>query len=115
MEILKESKSFQENQYKKHHVSINDKGFFPYDPLVPLLTVEEANISEGGLNEDQCATALLDMENDNKSPGSDCINVETDKIFWNDLKKYLIKAINYAYDTGDLSQLQKKKNNNIIT
>lgn len=55
------------------------------------------------------------MENDNKSPGSDCINVETDKIFWNDLKKYLIKAINYAYDTGDLSQLQKKKNNNIIT
>ena len=47
------------------------------------------------------------MEN-NKSPGSDGINVEFYKLFWNDVKHYLIDSIYFYFEHGYLTDLQKQ-------
>ena len=44
----------------------------------------------------------------NKSPGSDGISIEFYKIFWNDIKIYLVNSLNYSFQNGDLTDLQKQ-------
>ena len=43
-----------------------------------------------------------------KSPGSDGITTEFYKIFWNDIKEYYIKSINFSFQNGELTELQKQ-------
>lgn len=43
-----------------------------------------------------------------KSPGSDGLTAEFYKTFWTILKIYLIDSLNYSYQTGKLTQLQKQ-------
>ena len=52
--------------------------------------------------------------NNNKSPGSDGINTEFYKLFWNDIKTYLIKSLNYSLQIGELTALQKQSIINLI-
>ena len=47
------------------------------------------------------------MQN-NKSPGSDGITIEFYKIFWNEIKSYLINSLNYSFNNGNLTVLQKQ-------
>ena len=47
------------------------------------------------------------MQN-NKSPGSDGLTTEFYKIFWTDVKHFLINSLNYSYRNGDLTDLQKQ-------
>ena len=44
----------------------------------------------------------------NKSPGSDGISAEFYKIFWNDIKQYVVNSLNYSLDTNNLTELQKQ-------
>ena len=44
----------------------------------------------------------------NKSPGSDGITTEFYKIFWNDIKTYLINSLNYSLQNSELTDLQKQ-------
>ena len=46
--------------------------------------------------------------NNNKSPGSDGITAEFFKIFWNDLKSHYVKSLNYSFENGSLTTLQKQ-------
>ena len=46
--------------------------------------------------------------NNNKSPGSDGITTECFKIFWNDLKSHYVKSLNYSFENGSLTTLQKQ-------
>ena len=69
---------------------------------------EEEKISiEGNITEYECACALRDMNN-NKSPGSDGITTEFFKIFWNDLKSFYVNYLNYSFENGSLTTLQKQ-------
>ena len=68
---------------------------------------------EGVLSDAECAKALLNMKN-NKSPGSDGLTTEFYKIFWRDLRKYYTDSINYSYEMGSLTQLQKQGIINVI-
>ncbi len=45
-----------------------------------------------------------------KSPGSDGITAEfyKQKLYWNDIKLYYINSINYSYEHGSLTELQKQ-------
>lgn len=73
-----------------------------------VLSEEEKHLCSGQmLSEDECKEALREMKN-NKSPGSDGITTEFYKIFWNDIKKYLINSINYSYLNNSLTELQKQ-------
>jgi len=42
----------------------------------------------------------------NKSPGSDRLTVEFYKIFWNDIKHFLIDSLNFSFEKGILTDLQ---------
>ena len=43
-----------------------------------------------------------------KSPGSDGLTVEFYKIFWNNIKQFYIKSINYSFKNSSLTELQKQ-------
>ena len=43
-----------------------------------------------------------------KSPGSDGITVEFYKIFRNNIKEFYVNSINYSFETGSLTVLQKQ-------
>jgi len=61
----------------------------------------------GHLSEYECGIALKEMKN-NKSPGSDGLTADFYKIFWNNIKRYLVKSLNYSYDNKNLTELQKQ-------
>ena len=44
----------------------------------------------------------------NKSPGSDGITTEFYKIFWNDVKSYYVKSLNYSFENGNMTAMQKQ-------
>ena len=43
-----------------------------------------------------------------KTPGTDGLPAEFYRVFWNDISAILIGALNYAYETGQLSVTQKR-------
>ena len=59
----------------------------------------------------------------NKSPGSDGLTIEFYKLFWNDIKQYLINSLNFSFQHGHLTPLQNqgiisllpKKKNDILS
>lgn len=105
--ILTKIKDFYERLYKKdlQIEDCEDSIFFANE----INTLEQNNeyVENGHLTEYECGIALKDMKN-NKSPGSDGITADFYKIFWNDLKQYLISSLNYSYDNGNLTELQKQ-------
>ena len=60
---------------------------------------------EGNISEFECACALRGMNNI-KCPGSDGITTASFKIFWNDLKSFHVKSLNYSFENGSSSNLQ---------
>ena len=105
-DILTETKQFYENIYKKNTNIINNEFFFNNLNLKQLDDKQKQRC-EGKLTVHECSLALLNMNN-NKSPGSDGLTTEFYKIFWNDIKNYLVNSINTSYDSGHLTQLQKQ-------
>ena len=62
---------------------------------------------EGEITESECINALKSMKN-KKSPGTDGITVEFYKLFWNNVKEFYVNSINYSFQTGSLTELQKQ-------
>ena len=62
---------------------------------------------EGPLSVAEALKSLKDMKN-NKSPGIDGFTAEFYKFFWNNLCVYLVRSLNYAYITENLSVKQKQ-------
>ena len=71
------------------------------------LDQDNKDLCEEQLTENECLNPLKDMKN-NKSPGSDGLKTEFYKIFWNDIKLYYIKSINFSYQQNNLIDLQKQ-------
>ena len=63
---------------------------------------------EGEFTENECLQAQKSMEN-SKSPGDDGIPAEFYKMFWKDIAKFYVNAINNAYKTGKLSTSQRRR------
>ena len=59
------------------------------------------------LNRKECLDALKSMKSD-KSPGTDGLPSEFDKVFWDDLAEILINSLNYYYEIGKLSISQRR-------
>ena len=70
-----------------------------------MLDEQEQNECEGLLTEVECLESLKSTES-NKSPGSEGLPAEFDKVFWNDAHHYLLNALNCAYAKGLLAITQ---------
>ena len=104
-EILQATQQFYSNLYSKKECNTTNNMFFE-NPNTKL-NDEEKMSCEGALTAQECANALKDMKN-NTSPGSDGITTEFYKIFWNDIKLFLLNSLNLSYNEGHLSELQSQ-------
>ena len=63
---------------------------------------QEELLCEGPLSKKECLQALKSMAS-GKTPGSDGLPCEFYKVFWNDLAEILLNALNFSFETGQLS------------
>jgi hypothetical protein len=80
-----------------HHLSNSD---------FPPLAQEQLDKLKGILTRQEVLTVLKKMPN-NKSPGSDGFTVEFWKFFFCDLGDFLVRSLNYAYESDELSVTQR--------
>ena len=73
----------------------------------PKLSDEQSGSLEGEITLEEALQTLKNMKN-NKSPGSSGFNVEFFKFFWTDLGTFLVNAINYGFQNGELSITQRE-------
>lgn len=104
-DILKEGEKFYEKLYSKRDRKTSLYNFF--DNSINKLNENDKLKCEGLITIDECTKSLLEMKNQ-KSPGSDGITTEFYKIFWNDIKQFYVNSINYSYENGQLTELQKQ-------
>ena len=104
-EIITEIQSFYKNLYNKRQQNNSKFNFF--DESINKLSNIDRTKCEGLITESECLNALKCMKNQ-KSPGSDGITVEFYKIFWNNIKEFYVNSINYSFETGSLTELQKQ-------
>lgn len=109
-EILNAQKEFYELLYYSKGTRLNEeseKSFFDNsNPFINKLSDEDATLCEGKLSLDECLISLKNMQND-KSPGSDGFSSEFYKFFWRDLGTFLLRSVNYSFETGQLSVTQR--------
>ena len=81
------------------------------DIFLPVNNTElddiERKSCEGEITPGECLLALKSMDN-NKTPGSDGLPAEFYKMFWQDIKDFLISALNAGYHKGTLSISQRR-------
>ena len=70
--------------------------------MVNKLTSTESLKLEGKLTLEEINHAVKHMKN-GKTPGVDGFPVEFFKLFWDKLKYIILRSLNYAFDTGELS------------
>ena len=111
MEIILEQENFYKGLYSTKNTTItadDRRLFFDKDnPFMTILNENEKQSLEGPLSTAEALKSLKDMKN-NKSPGIDGFTAEFYKFFWNNLGVYLVRSLNYAYITENLSVTQKQ-------
>ena len=107
--ILTECVSFYKDLYSSKSMTYeqNDATFFPEREDENTIQEQELIVCEGALTEKECLEALKDMGTE-KTPGTDGLPAEFYKVFWKDISAILIRALNYAYETGQLSVTQRR-------
>jgi len=118
--ILKEIKEYYASLYTADILMNYDDNSPFFENVVKLSDEDRAKHPEQ-LTEYECCNALKEMKN-NKSPGSDGLTIEFYKLFWNDIKQYLINSLNFSFQHGHLTPIQNqciisllpKKENDIL-
>ena len=108
-DILKECENFYRNLYCSRTDTdyiLNNKSFFE-NSTKKALDNDARQTGEGLLTKPECLQALKNTEPD-KTPGSDGLPANFYKVFWNDISVFLVNAINYAFDRGQLSVSQRR-------
>ena len=108
-EILLECESFFKDLYssKMKTDSLPPETDFFFSENDTVLSNEERDSIDGLLTELECLNALKDMEPD-KSPGTDGLPSEFYQMFWSEVSKPLLEALNYGFEIGQLSISQKR-------
>ena len=70
--------------------------------MVNKLTQSESSELEGPLTIDELNISLKAMKN-GRCPGIDGFPADFFKIFWKKLKYIVLRALNFAYDVGEMS------------
>lgn len=104
-QILSETENYYRALYTKRETQNARYDFF--DDSIDKLSGVDQEKCDGLITELECAKALKEMKNQ-KSPGSDGITVEFYKLFWNKIKSFYLNSINYSFEIGSLTELQKQ-------
>ena len=106
-EILSETHSFYQNLYSEQ-TNITDVNLSELiiNKNTKKLTNEPSENLEGFITKQEASDTLRSKKS-NKSPGSSGFTPEFFKMFWIKLDHFIVRSINYAYNTGELSVTQK--------
>ena len=74
---------------------------------IPKLSEEESRSLEGKITIEEAGTALKNMKHE-KSPGTDGFGAEFFKFFWKQLGPFVVRALNKAFEDGELSTTQRE-------
>ena len=79
---------------------------FTRNLIFPKLSDEDREEIEGPLTRDECKS-VIELFQENKSPGEDGFSVEFYKYFFDSVGSYLLESLNAAYEVGKLSISQR--------
>ena len=74
---------------------------------IPKLNEQEKQQCEGLLIENEFEEAVKETKN-GKTPGTDGLTAEFDKVIWQDLENAVVKSSNYSFQIKSLSEIQKQ-------
>ena len=115
-EILQEQFRFYADLYQtklKNQSKAAGKNVFLDNTSIPELTQTDKDICDSPLTLTDLTNALKDMADD-KSPGVDGFSTNFYKYFWNDLQQPLLDSFLYSFETGMLSDGQRRGLLNLI-
>ena len=104
-DIIKETKEFYENLYKKRTTQNVNLNNLVSNPIT--LNNNEKESLEGEITFQEAHQALKYMNN-NRSPGNSGYTVEFYKFFFTDIGHFLIRSINQGFVIGKLSITQRQ-------
>ena len=93
--ILKEIFNLYSNLYQAKVTEDVDLGTLLDHSDIPKLTPTISAILKGPLSIDEVFSVLKTMKN-NKSPGQDGFTVEFYRFFWQHLKSFIVRSLNFA-------------------
>ena len=108
-DILTECTSFYKSLYASKGDTTNRQAatcFFETENDT-VLQEHEQKSCDGLLTKKECLEAIKSMESE-KTPGTDGLPAEFYKMFWTDISTPLVNALNHAYETDQLSIMQKR-------
>ena len=105
-EILNEVRKFYSILFSSQNETSNIDLESILDGSVRKLTDTESYSLEGELELQEVSLALKKMKN-NKCPGIDGFPAEFFKVFWGKLKFFVLRGLNYAYRSGEMSVSMK--------
>ena len=109
-EVENEARNFYRKLYscKDNEITINTVEEFlgPHVDACPKLTNAERESIEGELTMVELSNYLRKVRN-NVSPGSSGFTGEFFKLFWKDLRQFMLSSVNYSFEIGSLSVSQK--------
>ena len=73
----------------------------------PTVKYEDTPSMERPISEEELLKLIKSLLN-NKAPGEDGLPAEFYKVFWIDIKKYLLDSYNFSYNNNTLSITQKR-------
>ena len=108
-EILHEIQYFYKDLYSNKDIFYEEKDLDEMLSKVDISKIDESTKCKLELPLDiyELTNSLKNMKND-KSPGPDGFTSEFFKIFWKDLKYFLLRSINEGIEKGELSITQKQ-------
>ena len=74
---------------------------------LPHLNVDTATSLDRPFTMVDITEAVKNMSN-NKSPGMDCFTVEFVKFFWEEISPFIMRALVYSFDIGNLPSLMRR-------
>ena len=108
--VEREIFKFYKNLYKSQEADTKilkiEEFLSPDDTEHPKLTNIQAEQLEGKLSVEE-ATNYLKKCRPDASPGSSGFTGGFYKLFWRNLKHFVVRSLNYAYESGNLSVTQK--------
>jgi len=107
-DILKAQKEYYQNLYSCKITEENiDSKFFLQEDNIRNLTAGQRDSCEGKITDIEVRNVIKGMKN-GKTPGTDGFPVEFFKVFWLDIKEYLLDSLNSSIDKGEMSITQKQ-------